>query len=71
MICHTNMHLRIELWGDIMNLEIDSKAIEIVQAILQRGNDAVIRRKKDGFIILEESKKITYDASLIGGKQGQ
>lgn len=54
-----------------MNVDINSSAVKIINEILHRGNDVVIRRKKDGFIILEESKKIQYDASLIGGEQGQ
>ena len=54
-----------------MNVEVYESAIKTVEAILKRGNDAVIRRRKDGFIILEEQKAIKYDASLIGGKQGQ
>lgn len=52
-------------------VKIDGKAIEVITMILHRGNDVVIRRKKDGIVILEESKKIQYDASLIGGEQGQ
>ncbi len=54
-----------------MIVKLDSVATEVIEAILMRGNDAVVRRRKDGFIILEESKKIQYDASPIGGKQGQ
>ena len=54
-----------------MKVEINSDAIIIIQDILRRGNDVLIRRKKDGIVILEETKKIQYDASLIGGKQGQ
>lgn len=54
-----------------MSVKIDNVATEVIEAILRRGNDAVVRRKKDGYIILEESKKIQYDACLIGDKQGQ
>ena len=54
-----------------MKVEINEEAILVIQAILKRGNDVLIRRKKDGIVILEESKKIQYDASLIGGEQGQ
>lgn len=38
------------------------KAIKAVEAILKRGNDAVIRRKGDGYIVLEEKKTIVYTA---------
>ena len=54
-----------------MKVEINDEAISVIQTILRRGNDVIIRRKKDGIVIMEESKKIQYDASLIGGKQGQ
>ena len=54
-----------------MKVEINNDAIMVMQAILNRGNDVLIRRKKDGIVIMEESKKIQYDASLIGGKKGQ
>ena len=36
------------------------EAIETVQAILKRGNDAEIRRKGDGYIVLEVKKTIKY-----------
>lgn len=49
-----------------MNVRIDESANKVIEAILKRGNDAVIRRKKDGIVILEESKKIQYEAHEIG-----
>lgn len=36
------------------------QGIQAIEAILRRGNDAVVRRKGDGYIILEEKKKIVY-----------
>lgn len=39
-----------------------NEAIKAVEAILKRGNDAVIRRKGDGYIVLEEKKTIVYTA---------
>ncbi len=41
---------------------MDQKAIEAIMAILQRGNDAVIRKKGDSVIVLEEKKTIRYSA---------
>lgn len=41
---------------------MDQKAIEVIMAILQRGNDAVIRKKGDSIIVLEEKKTIRYSA---------
>lgn len=43
-----------------MNFE---EAIKAVQAILKRGNDAEIRRKGDGYIVLEVKKTIKYSTS--------
>lgn len=41
---------------------MDKKAIEAILAILQRGNDAIIRKKGDSIIVLEEKKTIRYSA---------
>lgn len=38
----------------------DDAAIEVIRAIIKRGNDAEIRRKGDGYIVLEVTKKIKY-----------
>lgn len=47
-----------------MNLD---EAIKTVQAILKRGNDAEIRRKGDGYIVLEVRKKICYTCDAKEG----
>lgn len=39
---------------------MDEKAIAAILAILRRGNDAIIRKKGSGIIVLEEEKKIRY-----------
>nr|DAE09971.1 MAG TPA: hypothetical protein [Siphoviridae sp. ct8WU9] len=39
------------------------EAIKAVQAILKRGNDVEIRRKGDGYIVLEVKKTIKYSTS--------
>ena len=39
------------------------EAIKAVQDILKRGNDAEIRRKGDGYIVLEVKKTIKYSTS--------
>ena len=36
------------------------KTIKAIEAILERGNDAVVRRKGDGVIVLEEKRTIKY-----------
>lgn len=38
----------------------DKEALEAIMAILKRGNDAEIRRRGDGYVILEVTKKIKY-----------
>ena len=42
---------------------MDEKVWAIIRAILDRGNDAVIRKKGDGYIIQEGKKKIVYRSS--------
>lgn len=42
---------------------MDEKAWEAIKEILRRGNDAVVRKKGDGYIILEQKKKIAYQSS--------
>lgn len=41
---------------------MDEKAIAAILAILQRGNDAVVRKKGGGVLVLEEKKTIKYSA---------
>lgn len=43
-----------------MRWQMDEKLWSIILAILQRGNDAVIRKKGDGFVVLEDKKTIVY-----------
>lgn len=40
------------------------KVLEAVQAIHKRGNDAEIRRKGDGYIVLEVKKTIKYSTPV-------
>lgn len=46
-----------------MNVKLDDSAKAAVEAILKRGNDAIIRRKGQGVIVLEEKRKTVYDPS--------
>lgn len=43
---------------------IDNKIIQAIEAILKRGNNAEVRRKGDGVIVLEVQKKIKYKSSV-------
>lgn len=42
---------------------MDNEIIKVIEAIIKRGNDAEIRRKGDGYIVLEVKKTIKYTAS--------
>ena len=46
-----------------MSVKLDDNAIAAVKAIIKRGNDAIIRRKGNGVIVLEEKRKTVYDPS--------
>jgi hypothetical protein len=45
----------------------DDKVKAAVEAVLKRGNDAIIRRKGDSIIVLEEKRKIVYSPSSNRG----
>lgn len=49
-----------------MRVKLDDQVKEAVEAILHRGNDAVIRRKGDGVIVMEEKRRIVYSPSPKG-----
>lgn len=40
--------------------QIDANAAKAIEEIIKKGNDAVVRRKGDGLIILEDKKTIKY-----------
>lgn len=39
---------------------MDDKLMQAIEAIIRRGNNAEIRRKGDGYIVLEVKKTIKY-----------
>lgn len=39
---------------------MDDKLMQTIEAIIRRGNDVEIRRKSDGYIVLEVKKTIKY-----------
>jgi hypothetical protein len=50
--------------GDvILIVKIDGNAVAAIEAILKRGNNAIVRRKGDGVIIMEEKRKTVYQPS--------
>ena len=46
-----------------MVIKLDDKAKAAIEAILKRGNDAIVRRKGDSVIVLEEKRKTVYNPS--------
>lgn len=40
----------------------NDEIIKAIEAIIKRGNDAEIRRKGDGYIVLEVKKTIKYSS---------
>lgn len=54
-----------------MIVKFDDKTMKAIDDILRRGNDVIIRKRKDSFIILEEQKKVIYDPCGMGRKEGQ
>lgn len=43
---------------------IDNEVIQAIETILKRGNNAEVRRKGDGVVVLEVQKKIKYQSPL-------
>lgn len=50
---------------------MDEKTIRAIEAIIQRGNDAKIRRKGKGYVVVEVKEKIEYSPPPIGAGEGQ
>ena len=42
---------------------MDEKAWAIIKAIITKGNDAVVRKKGDGYIVLEDKREIKFQAN--------
>ena len=40
----------------------EKQMLETIKAILRKGNDAEVKRKGDGYIVLEVKKTIKYSA---------
>lgn len=51
---------QMQLCGKSSSSFLDEKALAVILDIIKRGGDAEIRRRGDGFIILEVTKKIKY-----------
>ena len=51
---------------------MDDKLMQTIEAIIRRGNDVEIRRKGDGYIVLEVKKNNQiFNSRVIGRGKGQ
>ncbi|MEY8419824.1 hypothetical protein AALA83_11185 [Oscillospiraceae bacterium 44-5] len=50
---------------------LDQKTIAAIEAILKRGNDAKVRRKGSGCVVIEMKETIKYSPSPIAAREGQ
>lgn len=41
---------------------MDEKAWAVIKDIIAKGNDAVVRKKGDGYIVLEDKREIKFQA---------
>ena len=48
---------------------LDNEASKTIKSILDNGNDAVIRRKGKGIVIMEDSRKVKYDNTSGMGRK--
>lgn len=54
-----------------MDVHLDTAAVKAVEAILRRGNNAIIRKKGEKVVVLEEKRKTVYDPCRMGGREEQ
>lgn len=52
-----------------MSVKINDDAVAAIEAILKRGNKAVVQRKERGIIILEEKREIKYRNTPPSGEE--
>lgn len=50
---------------------MDKATIQAIEAILQRGHDAKVRRKGSGYVVVEVKETIKYSPSPIAAREGQ
>ena len=46
-----------------MVVKVDDNAKAAIEAIIKRGNDAIVRRKGNSVVVIEEKRKTVYDPS--------
>lgn len=50
---------------------MDEKIIKTIEAIMKRGNDVKIRRKRSGYVVIEVKETIKYSPPPIVTGEGQ
>ena len=50
---------------------MDQKTIQAIEAILRRGNDAKVRRKGSGYVVVEIKETIKLSPPAIVAGEGQ
>ena len=44
----------------IQKPQLDAQAVKAIEDIIKNGNDAVVKKKGDGYIVMEDKKTIKY-----------
>lgn len=52
-------------------MKMDEKTIKTIETIIRRGNDAKVRRKGRGYVVVEIKETIAYSPPPIGTGEGQ
>ena len=55
----SNKHLQLQN----VKINMDEKAWAVIMAIIEKGNDAVVRKRGDGYIVQEDKRTIQYQSS--------
>lgn len=50
---------------------MDEKTIKAIETIIKRGSDAKVRRKGNGYVVLEVKETIKYSPPAIVAGEGQ
>lgn len=49
--------------GIYLIVKVGGEAVAAIENILKRGNNAIVRRKGDGVVVMEEKRKTVYEPS--------
>ena len=49
--------------GVYLIVKVDGNAVAAIELILKRCNNAIVRRKGDGVVVMEEKRKTVYEPS--------